>query len=140
VKTLGLSFASAKDLRNRAEALPTGPPWMCKLIETVYPTKHKIYLYYRDAVECLRSLMRNPLLKDYIEFTPRRLYKSAEKLARVYTEWLSGDAAWLMQVTFILMTPKFNHSLFSLHDRKNYQLALLYWVLFYLLTKPTYPQ
>ena len=71
---------------------------MCKPIDTVYPTKNKIYLYYRDPVECLRSLMRNPLLKDCIEFTPRRLYTSAEKLVRVYTEWLSGEAAWSMQV------------------------------------------
>jgi hypothetical protein len=80
VKTFGLSIRSAKDLRNRAEMLPTGPPWMCKLIETVFPTKNKIYLYYRDPLECLQSLMRNPLLKDYIDFTPQRLYENAEKL------------------------------------------------------------
>ena len=89
--------------------LPAGPPWMCKHIHTVYPTKNKIHLYYRDAVECLQSLMRNPLLKDFIEFTPRRLYTSAEKVARVYTEWLSGDAAWSMQVSLVPMRAKFNH-------------------------------
>lgn len=109
VKTLGLSFRSAKDLRNRAEMLPTGPPWICKPIETVYPTKNKIYLYYRDPIQCLQSLMHNPLLKDHIDFTPRRLYENAEKLVRVYTEWLSGDAAWSMQVSLLLLSAIFNH-------------------------------
>ena len=102
MKTLGLSFCSAKDLRNRAEMLPSGPRWMCKPLETEYPTKSKIYLYYRDPVECLRSLMRSPLLQDRLKFTPRRLFETSEKLMRVYTEWLSGDAAWSMQVCFIL--------------------------------------
>jgi hypothetical protein len=98
VKKLGLSFGSAKDLRSRAEMLPSGPPWMCKQLQMEYPTKNKIYLYYRDPVECLKSLLRSPLLKDHLDFTPRRLFENAEKLVRVYTEWLSGDAAWSMQV------------------------------------------
>ncbi|KAF8802554.1 hypothetical protein BYT27DRAFT_7111964 [Phlegmacium glaucopus] len=97
VKRLGLSFGSAKDLRSRAEMLPSGPPWMCKPLQTEHPTKNKIYLYYRDPVECLRSLMRSPLLKDHLDFTPRRLFEDMEKLVRIYTEWLSGDAAWSMQ-------------------------------------------
>jgi hypothetical protein len=102
VKKLGLSFRSAKDLRNRAEMLPSGPQWMVKQLQTEYPTKNKIYLYYRDPVKCLRSLMRSPLLKDHLDFTPRRLFENADKLTRVYTEWLSGDAAWSMQVRFVL--------------------------------------
>lgn len=98
IKTLGLLFCSAKDLQNWAEMLLTGSPWMCKHIETVYTTKNKIYLHYHDVVVCLQSLMHNPLLKDYIDFMPWCFYKSAEKLVWVYTEWLPGDVAWLMQV------------------------------------------
>jgi hypothetical protein len=102
VKTLGLSFCSAKDLQDRAEMLPSGPPWMCKTLETEYPAKNRIQLYYRDPVECLKSLMRSPLLKDYLSFTPRRLFEDMEKEVRVYTEWLSGNAAWSMQVCVML--------------------------------------
>lgn len=100
MKNLGLSFRSAKDLRSRAELLPSGPKWMCKQLETEYPTKNKLHLYYRDPVECLSSLLQSPLLKDHLGFTPRRLFETAEKLVRVYTEWLSGDAAWSIQVRF----------------------------------------
>ena len=103
VKKLGLSFRSAKDLRSRAEMLPSGPQWMCKELQTEYPTKNKLYLYYRDPIECLKSLLRSPLLKDHLDFTPRRLFENPDKLVRVYTEWLSGDAAWSMQVYFILL-------------------------------------
>ena len=44
--------------------------------------------------------MRSPLLADNIEFGPYELHESAERLMRIYTEWLSGDAAKIMQVRF----------------------------------------
>ncbi|KAF8952213.1 hypothetical protein BDZ97DRAFT_1909427 [Flammula alnicola] len=97
IQTLGLSFHSAKDLRNRAEMLPSGPAWKSMAVTTVYLTKNKLNLFYRNPVECLESLMGNPLLQDSIQFTPFRLFESAVKTMRVYTEWLSGDAAWSMQ-------------------------------------------
>ena len=70
-------------------------------INTVYPIKNKINLFFRDPIECLKMLMRTPLLADHIEFSPFHIFKTAEKAMRVYTEWLSGDAAWSMQVGFI---------------------------------------
>ena len=42
--------------------------------------------------------MQNPLVQDHISFSPFRLYESAAKVMRVYTEWLSGDQAWDIQV------------------------------------------
>ena len=56
-------------------------------------------LFYRDAIDCLESLLSSPLLSDVIKLVPFRLFKTAEKLTRVYTKWLSGDAAWDMQVS-----------------------------------------
>lgn len=47
--------------------------------------------------------MRNPLLADHLEFTPFHEFKTAEKTMRIYTEWLSGDAAWSMQVRSVLL-------------------------------------
>src|SRR5260221_1551503 len=99
---LGLSFRSEKDLRNRAKMLQKGPGWKCLPITTVYPTKNKINLYYRDPIECLQLIMRNPLLKDQLEFEPYHIFKTAEKTMRIYTEWLSGNAAWEMQVRIFI--------------------------------------
>lgn len=78
--------------------LPAGPAWKSMPVTPVYPTKNQLVLFFRDPIECLESLLRNPLLKDSIQLTPFRLYETAAKTMRVYTEWLSGEAAWLMQV------------------------------------------
>ena len=98
VQGIQLSFRTAKDLHNRAEILPSGPRWHSIPMETPVPATNKIDLFYRNPLECLESLMWSPLLKDYISFTPFRLYESTTKVMRTYTEWLSGDAAWCMQV------------------------------------------
>ena len=36
-----------------------------------------------------------------MEFSPYRLYDSATRLYRLYTEWMSGEDAWSMQVSFL---------------------------------------
>lgn len=56
-------------------------------------------LYYRDPLECLEFLFRNPLFADHIDFCPRRVYRTAERLVRIYSEWMTGDSAWEMQVS-----------------------------------------
>ncbi|RDB15504.1 hypothetical protein Hypma_004161 [Hypsizygus marmoreus] len=97
IQGLGLSFRSAQQLRDRAELLPKGPEWKCKPRTTNVPTKSKIHLFYRNPLECIQSLLHHPLMKDHIKYTPFRLFKTAEKAMRIYTEWLSGDVAWEMQ-------------------------------------------
>ncbi|KAG1868327.1 hypothetical protein DFJ58DRAFT_837966 [Suillus subalutaceus] len=89
VQTLHLSFNNAKELRSRAEMLPSGPSWKCQIIPSIHPTK--------DPVECLESIFSNPLFHDKLDFIPRRIYKIAAQLLRVYSEWLTGDSAWEMQ-------------------------------------------
>ena len=95
---LGLSFRNAKRLRGLAEMLPKGPEWQCKPCNSPYPTKKKVDLFYRDPLECIKSILSNPLVNDHIKFTPFRIYESAVNAMRIYTEWLSGDVAWSMQV------------------------------------------
>jgi len=120
-----LSFHSAKDLRNWAEILPTFKPqpyvphdgqsldwvadpqqglqWISKTITPEIPTKNDIILHYRDPLLCIQYLMQSPLIQDHISFTPFKLYESAAKLTRIYTEWLSGDRAWNIQVALLCL-------------------------------------
>jgi hypothetical protein len=81
--------------------LPAGPEWKCKPWTMDYETKNKISLYYCDLLECLKMILFNPLFKDHLHFTPLQLFKTAAKAMRVYTEWMTGDTAWSMQVSFI---------------------------------------
>ncbi|KAG1887977.1 uncharacterized protein F5891DRAFT_987934 [Suillus fuscotomentosus] len=97
IQRLHLSFKNTKELRSRAEMLPSGPSWKCQTISSIHPTKYPIRLFWRDPVECLESLFSNPLFHDKLDFIPRRVYKTAEQLLHVYSEWLTGDSAWEMQ-------------------------------------------
>ncbi|KAF7981980.1 hypothetical protein HWV62_30801 [Athelia sp. TMB] len=97
IKQLSLSFESAKALRARAEELPAGPQWTCQPWPVKSPTKRPVNLFYRDSIKCVRSLFGNPLFADNMYYTPYREFKTAEKLVRVYNEWMSGNVAWNMQ-------------------------------------------
>jgi hypothetical protein len=52
-------------------------------------------------VACLESILHNPLIADHIDMVPFQLFKTAEKTMRIYTEWLSGNQAWDIQVSFM---------------------------------------
>ncbi|KAF8425368.1 hypothetical protein L210DRAFT_3421346 [Boletus edulis BED1] len=96
-KTLPLSFQSAKELRFRAEILPSRPVWKFKVVPTTHPTKQPVHLYYRDSLDCIESLFNNPIFAGEMDFSPYRLFTTAERIVRVYTEWMSSDAAWELQ-------------------------------------------
>lgn len=123
----------------RAEMLPSGPAWRAKPWETTYPLLAPVQLYYRDPLECLQSLLISPLLADSVDFSPYRLYETSEKLIRKYDEWMSGDAAWEMQVIFF---SAINVNVSSLVDfdliRNIFQEGPPSSAQFYLLIRPIY--
>lgn len=100
VRQMGLSYKSAKDLRSRVEILPPTPQWGSLPLKTHpdFPAKHQLDLYYRNPLECIEALMQNPMVIDFIGYSPMRIYRSAARVLRVYNEWLSGSAAWDVQV------------------------------------------
>lgn len=89
------------------EMLPSVPDWKSKKISLMgYPTSEPMYLFYRDALECVEYVFGNPLFANHMDFSPVRLYQDAEHTIRVYSEWMTGDAAWDMQVSFVLLFPR----------------------------------
>ena len=99
MKDLPLSFRTARELRSRIESLPSGPRWTHRVVSSEHETKDPLYLYYRDALDCVKLLFNHPFFADSMEFSPYRLFTSAERDIRVYTEWMSGDGAWELQVS-----------------------------------------
>ena len=61
-----------------------------------YATKDPLVLYYRDPVECIEFLMKNPLYSGRIQYTPRQDFDSSGD--RIYNDWITGNGAWDMQV------------------------------------------
>ena len=70
VKTLPISFRSARQLRLLAEMLPSGPCWMSLSICPVVATKRPVTLYYRNPIGCLQALLSHPLFERHISFVP----------------------------------------------------------------------
>ncbi|KAG1788469.1 uncharacterized protein HD556DRAFT_1434027 [Suillus plorans] len=69
IKDLPLSFRSAKELRGRAEMLPSGPHWQ---------SRSPVVLYWP-------AIFNHPV------------YTTTEKKCRVFTEWMTENDAWDMQ-------------------------------------------
>ncbi|KAG1722131.1 uncharacterized protein EDB91DRAFT_1008881, partial [Suillus paluster] len=85
IKDLPLSFRSAKELHGRAEMLPSNPRWKSQVIHTSHPTKLPVILYWRDSIECIASIFNHPLFHNHIDFTPCKVYSTAERLCRIYS-------------------------------------------------------
>lgn len=86
-------------LRGRIEMLPKVPDWKSKKIALPgYATREPMYLFFRDALDCVEYLFGNPLFAGHMDFSPTRLYRDAEQTIRIYSEWMTGDTAWNMQV------------------------------------------
>ena len=113
--------------------LPPRPLWKCKPWMTTHPMKFPVKLFYCDPLQCIESLLNSSLSIDDIEFSPYQVFRTAEKTVQAYSEWMSGNAAWFMQVCGILsQILTIFHSYIS---RKKYQRGQHFWELSYPWTK-----
>ena len=65
---------------------------------TAIPTKSLVQLFYCNSVKCLEVLFQHPLFHDKLDFVPHRVYRTAERMVCVYSEWMTGNVAWDIQV------------------------------------------
>ena len=66
-------------------------------MQTATPTKSPVRLFYCDTVECLEALFQHPLFHDKLDLVPCRIYRTAKRLVRLYSEWMTSDGAWDIQ-------------------------------------------
>jgi len=72
---------------------------------TGYETTKPVALFYRDPLECIQALLRNPIFEGKWDFTPRRIYDGPNRQNRLYGKWMTSDGAWAAQVDFTLHFP-----------------------------------
>ena len=136
IKSLFLSFRTVKGLRKLIELLPSGPRWKRRSIKPESPAKSDLQLFYRDAIECLQHLIHSPAINGQIEFVPKKIYSAADHMERIYTEWLTGDRAWELQVCTVAGSSAIAH----FTSRMHYLTAQLFSVQFFPLIKRTSPK
>ncbi|KJA17834.1 hypothetical protein HYPSUDRAFT_145923, partial [Hypholoma sublateritium FD-334 SS-4] len=99
VKRNSVSLKSARDIRGRIEALPEVPRWQHQSFDTLggYRTKTPITLYWRNPLDVVKDLYRNPIFSSCLEHNPYRLFSQSQPRDRAYCEFMSGDFAWEYQ-------------------------------------------
>ncbi|KAI5989502.1 hypothetical protein EDD15DRAFT_2171313 [Pisolithus albus] len=97
-KKMPLSFWTAKELRGHIEDLPKGPCWKIRIVPTHHPTTSPVELYWRDPLECIEALFNHPFYAGKMDYSPFRMFTAAGRIMRVYSEWMSSDRAWELQV------------------------------------------
>ncbi|KAK0243557.1 hypothetical protein EDD85DRAFT_919323 [Armillaria nabsnona] len=80
------SFDNKRKLFQTIDKLPTGPEWTCE-----------VELWKRDPVACIQELIGDAHFKDYMHYTPERVYMDGEGKSRVYNEMATADWWWKIQ-------------------------------------------
>jgi hypothetical protein len=95
---LGLSYSSSNEL-NRIidENLPSQPRF--ERLEIVV-VGEAFDIYFRDILQCIRSLYGNPEFSSILAFAPERHYLDADQTNRLYHDVHTGKWWWETQVSF----------------------------------------
>ncbi|KAF8883572.1 hypothetical protein BD779DRAFT_1612257 [Infundibulicybe gibba] len=99
---LDLSFRTNYTFLQKVDALPTGPEWECEIITVVgdrigedgQKMREDLELWYRNPIDCVKELIGNPAFKDYISYTPERVFTSHNGEDRILDEMWTGDWWW----------------------------------------------
>ncbi|KAH9041565.1 hypothetical protein EDB85DRAFT_2242145 [Lactarius pseudohatsudake] len=97
VDKLGLSYRTPNELNNIIDKeLPERPQFKC---EDVSIAGNTFQFYYRDVLQCIRTLYGNPEFAHDLVFAPERHYTDHERTCRVYSEIHTGDWWWAVQTS-----------------------------------------
>ena len=95
VDKLGLSYNNIQQLNDKVDGLPGCPSFQCRGFSI---GGEQLDFYYRDVLECIRSLFGNPQFTQDLAFVPERHYTSPDCTCRLYNEMYMGDWWWTVQV------------------------------------------
>ncbi|KAG2356047.1 hypothetical protein BDR07DRAFT_1301436 [Suillus spraguei] len=93
---LGLSFKNANELNKIIDhELPTGRPKFKR--EQVVVAGESFDVYYRDIIECIKSLYGDPDFARYLTFAPERHYTDEDQTIRLFHDMHTGKWWWNTQ-------------------------------------------
>ncbi|KAF8798866.1 hypothetical protein BYT27DRAFT_7032834, partial [Phlegmacium glaucopus] len=97
-----LSFHNNYSFLKKVDQLPTGPSWHCEIIDVVgdklgndrKEMHEKVELWRRDPVDCVMELLGNPAFKEFISYTPERVFSDNAGKERIFDEMWTADWWW----------------------------------------------
>jgi hypothetical protein len=98
---LSLSFKNANELNAIVDhGLPTGRPKFKR--EQIVVAGEAFDIYYRDVIECVKSLYGDPDFAKYLAFAPERHYSDEDETIRLFHDMHTGKWWWDTQVRMTL--------------------------------------
>ncbi|KAH9033653.1 hypothetical protein EDB84DRAFT_1588305 [Lactarius hengduanensis] len=89
------TFTSAHALRSLVESLPDPPRWYSEEMIIEGYESEKMTFYWRDTLDVIEYIFGNPIFAPYMQYDPQRVWTDISKTERIYSEYLTGDFAWL---------------------------------------------
>ncbi|KAH9009002.1 hypothetical protein EDB83DRAFT_2509016 [Lactarius deliciosus] len=99
---LGVSYSSAKELDRIIDTLPGRPPFEC---EDFTIGGERLSFYFRNVLQCIRTLFGDPEFAHELAFAPERHYSDPERTYCVYSEMHTGDWWWAVQTSLESQQP-----------------------------------
>ncbi len=93
---LGLTFKNTRELNQLIDShLPGRPPFQRK---EVLVGDEVCEVFYRDIIQCIRTLFGDPDLAPYLIFAPEKHYIDDERTEQMYHDMHTGSWWWSTQV------------------------------------------
>ncbi|KAH9074684.1 hypothetical protein EDB83DRAFT_2515547 [Lactarius deliciosus] len=103
VDKLSLSYRTPNELNNIIDKeLPEHPQFKC---EDLIIAGNTFQFYFRDVLQCIRTLYRNPKFTRDLVFAPERHYTDHKRTCRVYSEIHTGNWWWAVQTSLEVHQP-----------------------------------
>lgn len=107
---MNLSFKSKYMFFKKIDNLPVGPAWKCEKITLTgdrmgvlngkeVPLEEEHELWMRNPVECIVDLIGNPAFREFMGYSPERVFDAEDGSNQMFDEMWTGEWWWKMQVS-----------------------------------------
>ncbi|EPS99858.1 hypothetical protein FOMPIDRAFT_1123674, partial [Fomitopsis schrenkii] len=96
---LGLSYHNMRALLQKVDSMPTRAEWQEEWLTFKDRPGERHLVQFRDIIEAIRTLLRNPTHADRIIYRPSNLFSSSARNNRIYLEMWTGKWWHALQVS-----------------------------------------
>ncbi|KAG2060507.1 hypothetical protein BDR06DRAFT_979334 [Suillus hirtellus] len=93
---LGLSYRNSRKLNHIINSkIPAHQP--CFRCQEILVASEAFNVYFRDILQCIKALFRDPELAPHLVFAPKQHYSDEDKTQRIYHDMYTGNWWWHTQ-------------------------------------------
>ena len=102
-----LSFHNTYSFLKKINELPSGPEWICNVVDVTGDCngedgmlmRKQLELWHHDPVKCIQDLIGNPAFCDHLVYGPEHLYADSQGVNHIIDETWTADWWWNTQAS-----------------------------------------